>query len=83
LLDGKFSAFGSGKDRLDEEWEKQQATLADRRKQPQSRQGDSCLSLHASVLIKQQHLSEKNGTGGPTGPFTSGNWPMFVGGFGC
>jgi len=28
----KWSAGGSGKDRLDEEWEKQQAILADRRK---------------------------------------------------
>lgn len=32
LFDGKFSAFGSGKDRLDEEWEKQQEILRNRRK---------------------------------------------------
>ena len=32
LFDGGFRAGGSGRDRLDEEWEKQQQILADRRK---------------------------------------------------
>lgn len=32
LFDGKFGGMGSGKDRLDEEWEKQQQILANRRK---------------------------------------------------
>jgi hypothetical protein len=43
LFDGKafgqFSSGGSGKDRLDEEWEKQQEILANRRK-PQSERNE-------------------------------------------
>jgi len=37
LFDGKFGGGGSGKDRLDDEWRKQQEMLADRRKPKQER----------------------------------------------
>jgi len=38
LFDGNWGAMGSGKDRLDEEWEKQQAILRDRRKPKEERE---------------------------------------------
>jgi hypothetical protein len=37
LFDGKFSAFGSGKDDLDEQWEAQQEILRNRRKPKEER----------------------------------------------
>lgn len=54
LFDGKFSAFGTGKDRLDEEYEKQQAILRDRRKPKSERD-----AYFASVEKRRVDASRK------------------------
>lgn len=54
LFDGKFGAMGSGKDRLDEEWEKQQEILRNRRK-PQAERD----AYFASVEKRRAEASKK------------------------
>ena len=46
LFDGSWGAGGSGKDRLDEEWEKQQEILANRRK-PQAERNEYFAKIEA------------------------------------
>jgi hypothetical protein len=53
-FDKSFSGFGNGKDRLDEEWEKQQAILRDRRKPKSERD-----AYFASVEKRRVEASEK------------------------
>lgn len=53
-FDKSFSGFGNGKDRLDEEWEKQQAILRDRRKPKSERD-----AYFASIEKRRVEASEK------------------------
>jgi hypothetical protein len=54
LFDGKFTAFGDGKDSLDDEWEKQQAILRDRRKPKSERD-----KYFAKVEERRQEATKK------------------------